>query len=534
METVMAEDASQLTIPQFVRSGRHRFAEIEALVDGHLRLTYAELADQVFAVARAAIGAGIRRGDRVAIWAPNGHRWVLSALGLLSAGAIVVPVNTRFKGREARYVMAKSAARALFVDNGFLGNDYVAMLAAEDPAGGPSGPELVIRLDLDAEDPDQAGGGLPWSRFLALGDLVGGAETLQRIEEVRPGDVSEIIFTSGTTGLPKGVMLTHGQSVRLYLSWTEILGLRAGDRYLISLPLFHTGGNKSGMVACLLRGATMIPQAVFEVEATMRLIQQERVSVMLAPPTVFSSLLDHPARGRYDLSSLRRGATGAAVVPIAMVERVQKELPFETFLTAYGLTECCGTATMCWPTDDSRTVSATSGRAVPGVELRVVDAGGGTLPPDEPGEVLIRGYNVTAGYLDDDHASRQVVDADGWLHTGDIGMLDAAGNLRITDRLKDMFIVGGFNVYPAEIEQLLARHEGVSEVAVVGVPDVRLGEVGRAYVIPRPTNTAGESEIIAWCRDRLANFKVPRSVVFVEALPRNASGKVLKRRLREG
>jgi acyl-CoA synthetase (AMP-forming)/AMP-acid ligase II len=362
-----------------------------------------------------------------------------------------------------------------------------------------------------------------WASFVARGS---GGTARERADALGPDDLSDIFFTSGTTGLPKGAMLTHGQTIRLYLAWSELAGVRPGDRYLLVNPFFHTFGYKAGIIACLLRGATIVPQPVFDVDTTLALVERERITVLPGPPTLYTSIVDHPHRTRYDLSSLRVAVTGATTVPVVLVERMREELALSTVITAYGLTETCGTATMCRPDDDPVTVATTSGRAVSDVEVRV-DA-----PVGSPGEVRVRGYNVMRGYFEDEAATKEVIDADGWLHTGDIGVLDERGYLRITDRVKDMFIVGGFNAYPAEIEQVLARHEAVAEVAVVGVPDERLGEVGRAFVVRRPGARVGEEDLIAYCRERLANFKVPRVVTFLDTLPRNASGKVTKATLR--
>jgi acyl-CoA synthetase (AMP-forming)/AMP-acid ligase II len=263
------------------------------------------------------------------------------------------------------------------------------------------------------------------------------------------------------------------------------------------------------------------------------LVERERISVLPGPPTLYQSLLDSPDRTGRDLSSLRLIVTGAAVVPIVLVERLRDELAVETVLTAYGLTEATGTATMCRRGDDPETIATTSGRAIPDTEVRVVDAVGRPVPVGKPGEVVIRGYNVMAGYFEDPVATAETIDADGWLHTGDIGVLDAAGNLRITDRLKDMYVVGGFNAYPAEVEQILATHPGIAESAVIGVPDERLGEVGTAFVVARPGVVLDPAEVVAWSRERMANYKAPRSVNVVDVLPRNASGKVLKFQLRQ-
>lgn len=281
------------------------------------------------------------------------------------------------------------------------------------------------------------------------------------------------------------------------------------------------------MLACLTRGATMIPQPVFNVDTALANIAAERISVLPGPPTLHQQLLDHPARHAHDLSTLRLVVTGAAVVPPRLVERLRGELGVGTVLTAYGLSEATGIVTMCRRGDDPALIAATSGRAIPGTEVKVA------APPGTPGEVLVRGFNVMRGYHDDPEATAEAITADGWLHTGDVGVLDEAGNLRITDRLKDMFIVGGFNAYPAEIEQLLLTHPDVTDTAVIGVPDPRLGEVAKAYVVRRPGSHLTADDLIAWSRREMANYKVPRSVEFVRSLPRNAGGKVLKGELRE-
>jgi acyl-CoA synthetase (AMP-forming)/AMP-acid ligase II len=282
-------------------------------------------------------------------------------------------------------------------------------------------------------------------------------------------------------------------------------------------PFFHSFGYKVGIVTGLLTGATLYPVATFDLDATMSLIETERISVLPGAPTVFTSLLNAPGRADHDLSSLRLAVTGAAVVPVVLIERMRTDLAIDQVVTAFGMTEAV-VVTMCREGDSAEIVATTCGRAVPGMETRIA----------ADGELLVRGDHVMLGYLDDEAATAEAIDADGWLHTGDVGVLDDAGNLSITDRLKDMYISGGFNVYPAEVEQALARMEGVADVAVVGVPDERMGEVGKAYVV----GTASPDDVIAYARQRLANFKVPRHVELVDALPRNLSGKVLKTALR--
>jgi acyl-CoA synthetase (AMP-forming)/AMP-acid ligase II len=508
------------TIPGALVDAAGRFGDREAIIDGDTRWTFAGLADAVLNAAAGMAAAGVERGDRVAVWAPNGRLFAAAALGAVTAGAVLVPLNTRFKSDEAAWILRRSGARLLVTDNGFLGHDYVGMLRY---ASLPSLKEIIT---------PNGSGGLSWASFLRRGSAVPRAETLARAASVTADDVSDMFFTSGTTGRPKGVMTSHGQNIRVYTAWADGVGLRPADRYLVINPMFHTFGYKAGLLACIIRGATIISQPVFDAAEAIRLIAQERVTVLPGPPTLYASLLDHPARAGQDLSSLRLAVTGAAVVPAALVMRMRAEL-FREVVIAYGLTESCGTVTVGDRDADPATACRAVGRAIEGTEVIIGGPDGAPLPPGSSGEVLVRGYHVMRGYFDDPAATAAAIDPAGWLHTGDVGTLDADGNLRITDRLKDMFTVGGFNAYPAEIEQVIARHEQVSEVAVVGVPDDRLGEAGCAFVVARPGATVTETEIIAFCRERLANFKVPRSVRIVAALPRNASGKVLKTELRE-
>ncbi|MHB1776006.1 MAG: FadD3 family acyl-CoA ligase [Acidimicrobiales bacterium] len=512
------------TIPAVLDQAAVRYAGREALVDGELRLGFPELAAAADSVARALVACGVAPGDRVAIWAPNGARWVASALGTYRAGAVVVTLNTRLKAREAGHVLRTAGVRLLFMVDRFLGTDYGELLAGAGPL-----PALGERVALGDEAPP---GGRPWDDFLAGGATVPAAETAARAAAVAPGDVSDVLFTSGTTGAPKGAMLGHEASVRAFLAWSDVVGLTAGDRYLVINPFFHTFGLKAGILAGLLRGATLVPQAVFEPDAVLRRVADERITVMPGPPTVYQSLLEHPARAAHDLSSLRLAVTGAAVVPVDLVRRMRDELGFDTVVTGYGLTECTGIATMCRHGDDPETIARTSGRAIDGVEVVVADDTGAEVPAGTPGEVLVRGYNVMHGYIGDPEATAEAIDSAGWLHTGDVGVMDERGYLRITDRKKDMYIVGGFNVYPAEVEAILLAHPGIAQVAVVAMADERLGEVGRAFVVPRRGVALDPEEVVAWSRREMANYKVPRLVELVDELPLNASGKVTKYELR--
>ncbi len=513
------------TIPSVLERAATRFADTEALVDEHSRLTFAALRHAAGDAARALVAAGIQPGDRVAIWAPNISEWVVAALGVYRAGGVVVSVNTRFKGNEATYILNRAQAKLLFTVTDFLDTNYVDLLRGSEPV-----PSLDTIVVLRGDAPE---GTLAWRAFLAGAANVDDAAIARR-EAATTGDtVSDIIFTSGTTGLPKGAMLTHGASVAAYDAWTTVVGLREGDRYLIVNPFFHTFGLKAGILACLITGATIVPHAVFDVDTVMQRVVDERISMLPGAPTIYQSILDHPRVDAFDMSTLRLAVTGAAAVPVELIKRMRAELSFETIVTGYGLTEATGIATMCRHNDDAETIATTAGRAIPGVEVLVVDDDGKEVAIGDPGEVVVRGYNIMRGFVDDPEGTADAIDADGWLHTGDIGVMDDRRNLRITDRKKDMYIVGGFNAYPAEIENMILAHPSVSQVAIIGIPDQRMGEVGCAFVIPRPGATIDPDELVAWCREQMANYKVPRRVEVVDAFPLNATGKVLKYELRQ-
>ena len=493
------------TLPALLRDAAERYSDRTAYVEGQRTLTYADLLALVREVAAGYRSRGLTPGGRVVVWAPNSIDWVVAALAVSYAGGVLVPVNSRYTGHEVAEIVQRTDAVLAVVADGFLGRTQIDDLgkAAPDWAG-----EIIdlAELPLVAADPADI-------------DDVAAA--------VSSDDVADILFTSGTTGRPKGAMSAHRQTIGVSATWAELGGVTADDRYLVVNPFFHSFGYKIGIVVGLLTGAALYPMATFDVEKTMRLIASERITLLPGAPTIYQSLLAAPTRGDHDLGSLRLAVTGAAVVPVVLIERMRAPAPeglgIDHVVTAFGMTEAV-VATMCRENDPAEIVATTCGRAVPGMETRI-DASDG-----EPGELLLRGDHVMLGYLDDEEATAEAIDPDGWLHTGDVGTLDERGNLTITDRLKDMYISGGFNIYPAEVEQVLARLDGVTDVAVVGVPDERLGEVGKAYVVGSTTY----EDVIAFAKERLANFKVPRHVELVDALPRNLSGKVLKNELRDG
>jgi acyl-CoA synthetase (AMP-forming)/AMP-acid ligase II len=510
------------TIPQVLDRIADRFSEQDALVTHDRRLTFADLRAEVRRAAAAMIDMGVGAGDRVAIWSPNTWHWVVACLATHYAGGVVVPLNTRYTASEATDILARTSAPLLIAMGEFLGADK----AAELDRGALPALRHIVRIPIEGDG--------TWDEFIARGEKSGDLDAVDaRAAAVEPDDVSDILFTSGTTGRSKGALSAHRQSLDAPAAWAACGQLTSADRYLCINPFFHNFGYKAGILACLQTGATLIPQLTFDPERAMQAVQEHRITVLPGPPTIYQTLLDHPRRAEYDMTSLRFAVTGAAVIPVVLIERMQKELDFDVVLTAYGLTEANGFGTMCRADDDAVTVATTSGRPIADFELRI---DGAALSGEEgpgAGEVLLRGPNVMLGYLDDPEATAAAIDADGWLHTGDVGTVDDKGNLRITDRLKDMYICGGFNVYPAEVEQVLARLDGVVEAAVIGVPDKRLGEVGKAFIVTKTDAALDEETVIAYTRQYLANFKAPRSVEFLDVLPRNPGGKVVKPLLRE-
>lgn len=510
-------DPLPATIPHAAEAAARAWPDATALIEDDVVWTFAELWQRSRAAASALLVKKIKAGDRVAIWAPNRREWIIAAIATMAIGATVVTLNTRLKGREAGDILRRSKARILFTVSDFLGIDYRALLSDENL------PDLDEIVMLDRE----------FDAFVALGRGAGDPAVDQALALVDADAISDILFTSGTTGSPKGVLMTHGRVLPQCAVWIENTGLTFGERYLIANPFFHSFGMKVGWVACLLSGAVAVPMAQFETAKAIDLIERLKINFLPGPPTIFQMLLSERDSQPFETASLRGGTTGAATVPPVLVERIRTELGIRDIITAYGMTECVN-ITSCRPGDPADLIAQTCGAAIPGNEVIIADDNCREVPRGETGEILVRGQGVMLGYLDDPQATSEAIDGNGWLHTGDVGTMDDAGYVRITDRKKDLYISGGFNVYPAEVEKLLAAHPAITMVAVIGVPDERLGEIGKAFVVLRPNAEASEAELAAWSRGNMANYKVPRSFHIVTDLPRNASGKVLKTELRTG
>ena len=512
------KNLSTLTIPALIKLQADKLGSKPALISDDETLSFLELDNLSTNIATHLIDLNVLPGDRVAIWAPNMNEWVLAAVAIHKVGGVLVPINTRMKGKEAAYILNNSESKILFSVRTFLGTDYFQLLENEDL------PYLKYQISLDETKATDS--------KIAFPTLIDKTLDVQ-LPEVIETDMADIIFTSGTTGKPKGVISSHLQNIKVFHYWSTYIGLNENDRYLIVNPFFHTFGYKAGWLAAVMRGVTAYPCPIFDADKIIQIINKEKISMLPGPPTLYQSILTSELVKTMDISSLRLGVTGAASIPIQLIKDMKETLGFETVITAYGLTESTGVVTMCTPDDDYETIATTSGCAIADVEVKCVNHDNQEVPAGEPGEILVRGYNITQGYFKNPEATQEAIDIDGWLHTGDIGILDTNGYIKITDRSKDMFIVGGFNAYPAEIENILCDHPAISQAAVIGIEDERMGEVAKAFVVLKPNQDLDADSLLQWSKDNMANYKVPREVEFVSELPTNAAGKIMKYLLKD-
>jgi fatty-acyl-CoA synthase len=512
-----------ITIAEQLERTAQRHGDRTALIAGELRMTWRETRDAARRVARAMAAAGVRRGDNVGIWLPNQVEWVLGWFATAYLGAAVICVNTRYRSEEIAYILGRADVSLLLMRDRFLQLDNAATLAAMDRSQLP-GLHTVVAL---GDAPPHT---LPYGRFLAGAETVEEAEIDRRAAEVTYEQPSIVVFTSGTTGHPKGAVHSH-TILRNECAITEWMDIGPESRILGHMPWFHVAGSMSGILPALISGGALVTMEQWNPTAALELIARERVSVFSGIPTHFIDLLDHPDLARYDTSSLASGWIGGASNPPRVIDGAVDVLGVRMLLPVYGMTETTSVTTFPRPDDPRDVVRSGAGVPVSDFEVMVSDPDGAELPAGVEGEIRVRGHVVMQGYYGDPEATARAIDAEGWFRTGDLGVLDEKGYLSITGRTTDMFIVGGSNAYPAEIEASLGRHPEIAQVYVVGVPDRRLGEVGFAFVQRRSGSTLDGDGVRAYGREHLADFKVPRHVEFVDGWPLTATGKIERFRL---
>ncbi|MBF8804671.1 AMP-binding protein [Pseudomonas asiatica] len=530
------------TIGQAFDATVARCADGEALVSRHqgLRYSWRQLAEQVEVQARALMALGVNTGDRVGIWSPNCAQWCILQLASAKVGAILVNINPAYRVGELEYVLRQSGCRWLVCADAFKTSDYHAMvqeLAPELASAAPGEmaserlPDLRGVVSLAANPP---AGFLPWQ---ALAERAGQTSTeayAARQQSLQFDQPVNIQYTSGTTGAPKGATLSHYNILNNGFMVGESLGLTACDRMVIPVPLYHCFGMVMANLGCITHGSTMIyPNDAFDAELTLRAVAEERASILYGVPTMFIAMLDHPARGQMDLSTLRSGIMAGATCPIEVMRRVIDQMHMAEVQIAYGMTETSPVSLQTGPDDDLELRVTTVGRTQPQLENKLVDADGCIVPRGEIGELCTRGYSVMLGYWDNPQATADAIDPAGWMHSGDLAVMDEHGYVRIVGRNKDMIIRGGENIYPRELEEFFYTHPAVADAQVIGIPCSRYGEEIVAWIKLHPGHSATVEELQGWCKARIAHFKVPRHIRFVDEYPMTVTGKVQKFRMRE-
>ena len=531
-----------MTIGQAFDQTAARYAGNDALVVCHQqqRFTWAQLAAAVDLHARGLLALGLRPGDRLGVWAPNCVEWFLCQFASAKIGVILVNINPAYRLSELEYVLQQSACQWLVCAGSFKTSNYHAMLqelipALADSAAGQLENESFTALrgviSLDAQPP---AGFLPWSQLSTLAAGVNAEQLDRRQASVQPGQAVNIQYTSGTTGFPKGATLSHHNILNNGYMVGESLGLTSSDRLVIPVPLYHCFGMVMGNLGCVTHGTTMIyPGEAFDPGLTLQAVAQERATALYGVPTMFIAMLDHPQRAEFDLSSLRTGIMAGATCPIEVMRRVISEMHMGEVQIAYGMTETSPVSIQTAPADDLELRVTTVGRTQPQLENKLIDAEGNVVVRGAIGELCTRGYSVMLGYWNNPQATREAIDSEGWMHTGDLAQMDEQGYVRIVGRNKDMIIRGGENIYPRELEEFFFTHPAVADVQVVGIPDTRYGEEIVAWIKFHPGHTANELELQTWCKSRIAHFKTPRYFKFVDVFPMTVTGKIQKFKMRE-
>lgn len=531
-----------LTIGDAFDNTVERFAERDALIVLHQQLRYSwrQLAAEVNRAAQGFMALGVEAGERIGVWAPNCAQWCISQFASAKVGAVLVNINPAYRCSELEYALKQSGCKWLVCADAFKTSDYHAMLTELLPELASSRPGQLVSSRLPElrgviSLADQAPAGfLHWRELAELAETVSAEQLVARQAALSCDQAINIQYTSGTTGAPKGATLSHYNILNNGYMVGESLGLTEHDRLVIPVPLYHCFGMVMGNLGCVTHGATMIyPCAGFEPEATLQAVAQERATALYGVPTMFIAELDHPRLNEFDLSLLRTGIMAGATCPIEVMRRVIKELHMSEVQIAYGMTET-SPVSLQTAADDELEVRVTSvGRTQPQLESKIIAEQGATVPRGQTGELCTRGYSVMLGYWNNPQASAEAIDAEGWMHTGDLAVMDEQGYVRIVGRSKDMIIRGGENIYPREIEEFLFTHAAVADVQIIGVPDSKYGEEIAAWIKLHPDSGCDENQLRDYCKANIAHFKVPRYYKFVDEFPMTVTGKIQKFRMRE-
>lgn len=528
------------TLGKLFESAAALYPQNEAIIQGKNRISYKQYLDAVNCIANALCRMGVKKGDKVAIFMPNRPEWAYIHFAAVKIGAPVVGINTRLKTKELKYILKQSDSTTLFLVDHFIGIDYVSMLYDILPELKTSKPKELVSKKIPllknviVIGDRSYNGMLNFEDVLKAGKGYSVSELKKRLEEVNPEDVYSISFTSGTTGIPKGIVVPNGQFIRSMKAVGRRLGVTPQKRLLVVGPFTHGIGNRVGMSMAASHGACMIPMQQFDPGEALGLIESENVTTFCGSPTIYSMMLNHPEFSKHSPRSITEAIIGAADVQPELVKAIREKMQIRDVINSYGMAES-GVATMTQPEDPIEVVANTAGRFVhDDCELKIFDPNSGEeVPQGEQGEIRIKGWFVLKEYYKMPDETEKAFDKNGWFHTGDLGVIDDSGNLRITGRHKDMLITGGLNVYPAEVENFLITHPKIADVAVVEVPDERLGEVPMAFVQLKAGKLLSREELLKFAKDTMANYKVPKYVQFVEHFPVTSSGKIKKDDLRK-
>lgn len=533
---------TRITIGNLLNSIADKYGNKDALVytDRPVRLNYSQLNSLCNEVAKGLIKLGIKKGDHIAILATNIPQWVILQFAAAKIGAVLVTVNPNYRIFELEFLLKHSDVTSLFLIHGFKGSDYIEQIYRLCPElkycepgklESESFPKLKNIIYLERE---KFTGMFNWENILELGKSISN-DVLEYIEStLNPDDVINIQYTSGTTGSPKGVMLTHYNLINNAISIGDCMNLTSEDRLCIPVPFFHCFGCVLGILTCVAKGACMVPIEQFNPLKVMEAVQKEKCTALHGVPTMFISILEHPNFNQYNLKTLRTGIMAGSPCPEKVMKDVIEKMGMKEITIAYGQTESSPVITQTRTTDPINVRISTVGREIPNVEVKIIDPKtGDEVPTEIPGELCTRGYHVMKGYYKNEEATNKVIDADGWLHTGDLAIKGIDGNYRIVGRIKDMIIRGGENIYPKEIEEYLYKHPAIKDAQVVGVPSKKFGEEVAACIILKEGLTLGEKELRKYLYGKISTFKIPRYIKFMESYPMTASGKIQKYKLRE-